>query len=150
MHDTIKDVINSGRYELNDMLHKIDTLWVQGDLDDDQRDELVELARENATPENTYVPIQEQIDQAFAQIKALGDRVAALEAGKTPEPSPEPAESSESAESAQTAAASAAPAETAAPATTPAAPASRRSRTRYGDAKPDYYEKFNKRGRERF
>lgn len=44
MYDTIKDVINSGRYELNDMLHKIDTLWVQGDLDDDQRDELVELA----------------------------------------------------------------------------------------------------------
>lgn len=38
MYDTIKDVINSGRYELNDMLHKIDTLWVQGDLDDDQRD----------------------------------------------------------------------------------------------------------------
>ena len=92
MHDTIKDVINSGRYELNDMLHKIDTLWVQGDLDDDQRDELVELARENATPEQTYAPIQEQIDQAFAQIKALGDRVAALEAGKTPEPSPEPEE----------------------------------------------------------
>ena len=92
MYDTIKDVIDSGRYELNDMLHKIDTLWVQGDLDDDQRDELVELARENATPENTYVPIQEQIDQAFAQIKALGDRVAALEAGKTPEPSPEPEE----------------------------------------------------------
>lgn len=80
MYDTIKDVINSGRYELNDMLHKIDTLWVQGDLDDDQRDELVGLARENATPEQTYAPIQEQIDQAFAQIKALVDRVAALEA----------------------------------------------------------------------
>ena len=31
------------------------------------RDELVELARENATPENTYVPIQEQIDQAVGQ-----------------------------------------------------------------------------------
>ncbi|MGV3072104.1 SURF1 family cytochrome oxidase biogenesis protein [Corynebacterium phoceense] len=70
-------------------------------------------------------------------------------AGSAPEPSPAPAESSESAESAETAATSAAPAETAAPAT-PAAPASRRSRTRYGDAKPDYYEKFNKRGRERF
>lgn len=81
MYDTIKDVINSGRYELNDMLHKIDTLWVQGDLDDDQRDELVGLARENATPENTYVPIQEQIDQAFAQISALDTRIKALEAG---------------------------------------------------------------------
>ena len=90
MHDTIKDVINSGRYELNDMLHKIDTLWVQGDLDDDQRDELVELARENATPENTYVPIQEQIDQAFAQISALDTRIKALEAGGSEPTDPEP------------------------------------------------------------
>ena len=92
MHDTIKDVINSGRYELNDMLHKIDTLWVQGDLDDDQRDELVELARENATPENTYVPIQEQIDQAFAQISALDTRIKALEAGGSEPTDPEPEE----------------------------------------------------------
>lgn len=90
MYDTIKDVINSGRYELNDMLHKIDTLWVQGDLDDDQRDEMVELARENATPENTYVPIQEQIDQAFAQISALDTRIKALEAGGSEPTDPEP------------------------------------------------------------
>lgn len=90
MYDTIKDVINSGRYELNDILHKIDTLWVQGDLDDDQRDELVELARENATPENTYVPIQEQIDQAFAQISALDTRIKALEAGGSEPTDPEP------------------------------------------------------------
>lgn len=90
MHDTIKDVIDSGRYELNDMLHKIDTLWVQGDLDDDQRDELVELARENATPEQTYAPIQEQIDQAFAQISALDTRIKALEAGGSEPTDPEP------------------------------------------------------------
>lgn len=90
MYDTIKDVINSGRYELNDMLHKIDTLWVQGDLDDDQRDELVELARENATPEQTYAPIQEQIDQAFAQISALDTRIKALEAGGSEPTDPEP------------------------------------------------------------
>lgn len=92
MYTIISNVIKSGNYELNDMLRKIDTIWVQGSLTDKERDELVELARENATPEQTYAPIQEQIDQAFAQIKALGDRVAALEAGKTPEPSPEPDE----------------------------------------------------------
>lgn len=90
MYDTIKDVINSGRYELNDMLHKIDTLWVQGDLDDDQRDELVELSRENATPEQTYAPIQEQIDQAFEQISALDTRIKALEAGGSEPTDPEP------------------------------------------------------------
>lgn len=92
MYQIIHDVITSKRYELNDILKKIDTIWLQGDIDDDQKDELVEMAREHADPEQSYAPIQEQIDQAFAQIKALGDRVAALEAGKTPEPSPEPEE----------------------------------------------------------
>ena len=92
MYQTIKSVIQAGRYELNDMLRKIDTLWVQGDLSDEQRGELVELARESADPAASYAPLQEQIDQAFAQIKALGDRVAKLEAGEPPEPSPEPEE----------------------------------------------------------
>ena len=92
MYQIIKDVINSGRYELGDMLGKIDTIWVQGDLTDEQRGELVELARDNADPAASYAPLQEQIEQAFAQIKALGDRVEKLEAGETPEPGPEPEE----------------------------------------------------------
>ena len=92
MHDIIKNVITSGRYELRDMLSKIDTIWVQGDLTDEQREELVELARTNADPTASYAPLQDQIDQAFDQIKALGDRVAKLEAGETPEPAPEPEE----------------------------------------------------------
>lgn len=92
MYQIIKDVINSGRYELNDILKKIDTIWVQGDLTDDEKAELVELARTNADPAQTYAPLQEQIDQAFAQIKALDARVKALGAGEAPEPSPEPDE----------------------------------------------------------
>lgn len=35
MYEIIKSVIQSGRYELTDMLTKIDTLWVQGSLTDD-------------------------------------------------------------------------------------------------------------------
>ena len=92
MYQIIHDVIASGRYELTDILKKIDTIWVQGDLDDDQKAELAELARDNADPAASYAPLQEQINQAFAQIKALADRVAKLEAGETPEPAPEPEE----------------------------------------------------------
>ena len=92
MHDIIKNVITSGRYELRDMLSKIDTIWVQGDLTDEQREELVELARENADPEQSYAPLQAQIEQAFAQIKALDARVALLETGELPEPTPDPEE----------------------------------------------------------
>lgn len=92
MYQIIKDVITSKRYELNDILKKIDTIWLQGDIDDDQKDELVEMARANADPEQSYAPLQAQIEQAFAQIKALEARVALLEAGETPEPAPEPDE----------------------------------------------------------
>ena len=92
MYSTIKSVIESGRYELNDMLKKIDTIWLQGGTTDEQKDELVELAREKADPAQSYAPLQEQIDQAFAKISALESRVSVLEAGETPEPAPDPEE----------------------------------------------------------
>ena len=81
MYQIIKDVLTSGRYELNDMLKKIDTIWLQGDIDDGQKTELVELARTNADPEQSYAPLQEQINNAFAAIKALEARVVAQEGG---------------------------------------------------------------------
>lgn len=77
MHDIIKSVIESGRYELSDMLKKIDTIWLQGDITDDQKANLVTLARSNATPENSYAPLQDQIELAFQQIKELGETVSA-------------------------------------------------------------------------
>lgn len=88
MYSTIKGVIQSGRYELNDMLTKIDTIWLQGGITDEEKTELVSLARENAQPESSYAPLQEQIEKAFAQIAALAERVAALEQGGGEEPAP--------------------------------------------------------------
>ena len=99
MYQIIHDVITSKRYELRDMLAKIDTIWVQGDLTDEQRGELVELAQTNADPAQGYAPLQEQLNQTLDRVTALettaadlGRRVAALEAGEDPEPAPEPEE----------------------------------------------------------
>lgn len=50
MYEILKKVITSKRYELTDMLRKIDTLWAQGDLDDEQRTELIALAAETRSP----------------------------------------------------------------------------------------------------
>lgn len=77
MYEVIKTVIESGRYELGELLSKIDVIWLQGDITDDQKADLVNLARSNATPENSYAPMQEQINQAFEQIKALEETVNA-------------------------------------------------------------------------
>ena len=92
MYAIIKSVINSGNYELVDILAKIDTMWVQGSITDGQREELTSLARDKATPEATYAPLQEQVDALAERLDALTARVTAIEAGTPAEP---PAESDE-------------------------------------------------------
>ena len=75
MYDVIRDVINTRRYVLADMLHKIDTLWAQGDLDDEQRTELIVLAQSNAD--------MTQEVNVLAKLEELEKRVRALESGST-------------------------------------------------------------------
>lgn len=105
MYEIIKQVIESGRYELNDMLKKIDTIWIQGNITEEQKNELVELAQSKANPENSYAPLQEQITEAFNKIDDLQkstntniQEIAALKTaienlgGSVVEPEPEPEE----------------------------------------------------------
>lgn len=71
MFEIVKNVIGTGRYELTALLGKIDTLWVQGDLTDEQRDELVGLARGSADIENSV--------DIIGKLAELEARIAALE-----------------------------------------------------------------------
>lgn len=48
MYEIIKSVILNGTYVLSEMFAKIDTIWVQSDITDEQRTELIKLARDNA------------------------------------------------------------------------------------------------------
>ena len=41
MYDIIKNVITSGSYELTDIPKKIDTIWLQGRLTEEQRTEWI-------------------------------------------------------------------------------------------------------------
>lgn len=77
MYDIIKTVIGSGRYELSDMLKKIDTIWLQGSLTDEQKSELEGLARQNALPENSYASVQKQLDSIFANLGELATAIKA-------------------------------------------------------------------------
>ena len=90
MYEIIKTVIESKRYELADMLEKIDTMWLQDEITEEQKTELVNLARENAKPENSYSDLQKQINQALEEIDALKARVDKLD-GTEPDPETYPA-----------------------------------------------------------
>lgn len=80
MYEIFKNVINSKRYNLDDMLKKIDTLWVQGDITEEQKKELVTLAQTNANPENSNAPLQKQIEEIAKKQLTLGETVSALSA----------------------------------------------------------------------
>ena len=71
MYDIIKNVIESKDYELRDMLYKINKMYIESYITEDQKSELDKLARANANAENSYAPIQEQIDKAFSEISEL-------------------------------------------------------------------------------
>ena len=96
MYDIIKNVILSGTYELKSMLKKIDTVWVQGDITDEQRIELIEFTQVNANPDNSHAPLQEQIDALFKNygemsmvLNDIVKRVTAIEGGEVlPEDEP--------------------------------------------------------------
>ena len=96
MYTIIKNVITIGNYELADILNKIDTLWITGELTNEQHDELIALARDNATPEQSYAPLAQQVDALFenvaeiaAEVESLKGRVTALEGGEVTPPTPE-------------------------------------------------------------
>ena len=105
MYDIIKNVIESTCYELTDMLKKIDTIWIQGDITEEQKKELVIMAQTNADPAHSNAPLQKQIEEISKKQIALEETVRALsatvqkiketvESGGTvvPEPEPQPQE----------------------------------------------------------
>lgn len=87
MFDLIKQVINSKDYKLEDMLYKINKMYIESYISEQEKTELDNLARENADPVNSYAPILEQIDDLYIKISNLEDRVKLLE--KTEEPGQE-------------------------------------------------------------
>ena len=101
MYEIFKNVINSKEYSLEDILKKIDTKWVQSEITDEQRDELITLAQANADPSHSNAPLQKQIEELSKKHIALEETVTALsatvqkiketvESGGTVVPEPEP------------------------------------------------------------
>ena len=83
-YEAAKNVALSGRRELSELLKVLDILWIQGDLTDEQHDELVQLARDHADPALSH--------DLTRQLEALEARVTKLEeAAKQPNVSPDPA-----------------------------------------------------------
>ena len=87
MYEIIKSVVMQGSFELTSILHKIDIFWLKGQLTDEQRDELIKLARSYADPSRSY-DLMRMIMRLQDSVSGLDDRLQRLE-GTTPEANPE-------------------------------------------------------------
>ena len=62
MYNVVEDVLKQGEYDLNNIIRKINTLWSEDSLTDDERNSLLSLARSNAKPESTVDIVTKIID----------------------------------------------------------------------------------------
>lgn len=70
MYRIIKSVIEKKDFKLEDILHKINEMRIKSFISKEQTDELEELARQNAKPENSY-DLQKQLDRLEERVKKL-------------------------------------------------------------------------------
>lgn len=66
----IKNVIESGNFELTDILTKIDTFWLRGNITKEESDELYALAQAKAKPEKS-IDVIKKLEELEQRIKAI-------------------------------------------------------------------------------
>lgn len=87
MYEIVKNVIMSGNFKLADMQKKIDTIWVQGDLTEEQKIELINMMKEYVKPESETPEALKLCQELKEEIESLKERVTKLEnGGVAPEP----------------------------------------------------------------
>ena len=84
MKGIFENVIKQGEFSLADILKKIDKHHIGGNLSDEDRDELIAMARQRASAEHST--------DIFAKLLELEQRVTALEEGNIPTVSDTPEE----------------------------------------------------------
>ena len=92
MYKIIKSVIESKDYELKDILYKINKMWIESAITEEEKTELDNLARQNALAENSYAPLQKQIENIYAELDNIKAEINLLKNQEEVEEPTEPVE----------------------------------------------------------
>lgn len=84
MYEIIKSVIDSGDYELKDILYKINKMYIESAITEEQKTELDNLARVYANAENSYASLQVQVNNIYTELDTIKSRLNALEGTEEP------------------------------------------------------------------
>lgn len=90
MYEEVMKVIEAGGYDLADLLHRIDVLYVGGRLTDVEREDLYVLACSGADPDDSLPDVTERVGAVEERVAELEARVTAIEDGTMTPGSQEP------------------------------------------------------------
>ena len=92
MYKIIKDVLENGEFELNDILYKINKMWIESEITEEEKTELEGLAREKANINNS-IDIISKLKEMDLRILNCENEIATLkETQEEPEEPEEPTE----------------------------------------------------------
>lgn len=81
MYGIIKSTIESRNFVVSDIKNKVDTLWIEGVLTSEQREELIQLISEYANPDTQAPELESLIAIVLQEIETIKDRIEKLEGG---------------------------------------------------------------------
>ncbi|CVI72317.1 hypothetical protein NDGK_02517 [Clostridiales bacterium CHKCI001] len=81
MYEIIKFTIESRNFVVSDIKNKVDTLWIEGVLTSEQREELIQLISEYANPDTQAPELESLIAIVLQEIETIKDRIEKLEGG---------------------------------------------------------------------
>lgn len=82
MYEIIKNIIENGAFRVNDLTNKIDTLWAESKLSDDERNQLVQMMTDHLNPDSEAPELKELYERLEARVTALEADVQALKGGE--------------------------------------------------------------------
>lgn len=78
MYEIIKNIIENGIFKVNDLTNKIDTLWAESKLSDDERNQLVQMMTDHLNPDSEAPELKELYGRLEARVSTLEAEVQAL------------------------------------------------------------------------
>ena len=78
MFEIIKSVIENGIFRVSDLTNKIDTLWAESKLSDDERNQLVQMMTDHLNPASEAPELKDMYERLEARVSTLEAEVQAL------------------------------------------------------------------------
>lgn len=83
MFETFQTLINAGGYDLADLTERIKTMYVMGELTEDEMKQLLEQAQTNAKPDDSYAPLADRVKAIEEWETTIEERLSKLESGSS-------------------------------------------------------------------